>query len=59
MQISQTKGYFGRSYLLEEVVLFLLALKRNLQRKCFPVLRQKPTQILPENLLKGVTIQFY
>ena len=29
------------------------------KKKLFPVLRQKPTQILPWNLLNGATIHFY
>ena len=61
MPISQTEGYFKNGYyrFLEEPMLFLLALKWNLLEKRFPVLRQKPTQILPWNLLKGATIHLY
>ena len=49
MPISQTEGYFENPLyrVLEEPMFFLLALKWNLQKKRFPVLRQKPTQILP------------
>ena len=32
---------------------------KNLKRKRFPVLRQKPTKILRKNLLRGATIHFY
>ena len=30
-----------------------------LKKKCFLVLRQEPTQILPYNFLEGATIHFY
>ena len=51
MPVSQTDGYFENPWygLLEEPLLFLLALKWNLKKKSFSfsVLRQKPTQIFP------------
>ena len=28
------------------------------EKKYFPVLREKPSQILPQNLLKGATVNF-
>ena len=51
MPISQTVSYFKNLYygFLEEPMAFLLALKRGLvlkPKKRFPLLRQKPTQIL-------------
>ena len=49
MPISQTEGYFENPYycILEEHMLFLLPLKKNSKKKCFRMLRQKPTEILP------------
>ena len=50
--ISQTEGYFENPLyrFLEEPMpmLFLLALKRYLSEKCFPVLRQKLKTLLKE-----------
>ena len=43
----------------EEPMLFLFSWKRNLYEKAFPLLRQKLTQILLQDLLKGATIHFY
>ena len=49
MPISQTGSYFeNRQHcFLEESMLSLLAVKWNLSEMHFPVLRKKPTQILP------------
>ena len=53
MPISQTEGYLSRTYAL------LAGFKMTPKKKRFRVLRQKQTQILPQNLLKGANIHFY
>ena len=54
MPITQTESYFENLFhrFLEKPILFLLALKWKPKRETsketrFPILRQKPTQILP------------
>ena len=37
---------------------FLLTLKRNLYKEAFSVLKQKPIQILPQNLSEKATVHF-
>ena len=61
MLISKTESYFENpSYgFLEEPILFLTFKNETSKKKRFLVLKQKPTQILPKNLLKGATINFY
>ena len=52
MPISQTDCYFeNNSYSFLEDSAFSIGVL-----KCFPVLRLKPTQILPSNLLKEAII---
>ena len=60
MPISETEGYVENPQyrFLEEPMLFMLPLNEISKKKPFPVLRQKPTQIFPWGLLKGVTIHF-
>ena len=45
MPICQTEVYV--EWILEEFILFLLALKWSPKKEHFPVLKQKPAQILP------------
>ena len=49
MPISETEGYFENLWcrFVEEPMLFLLVLNIISEIKGFPVLRQKPIQILP------------
>ena len=61
MPISQTDGYFENPQyrFLEQSMLFLLPLNETSKKECFPLLKQKPTKILLQNLLKEVIIHFY
>ena len=53
MPISQTEGYFKnlQDHFLEEQMLFCWFQNETSKKKCFLMLRQKPTQILLWNLL--------
>ena len=64
MSISQMEGYFKNPlfHFLEEPVLFLLALKWNLQEKAFSCVKTKTNSVLAGNIaemLKEATISFF